>query len=251
MIDDDADGILEWKQRTIHMSNATDWDFDHHLEQRESYTATLTWWDSNEDGYEEHIFRRVRETSYSDQHTHGWTFQTEETRSMEVWRNSLHQPHRIRIVVNELTSWDNNSDGSPDTYQYLSRTWQATDTDNDSFLNRRVFHRHYMGQRDDNADGNVTSAVNSNIWHARNLSLSSSGSIEVLQEAYLSHKVLKWNINPQGHAYHTNSTWVGFQIDYVAGTSQGITVTVITVDSNQDGTPESQTITTAGSGNPP
>ena len=251
MIDDDADGILEWKQRTIHMSNATDWDFDHHLEQRESYTATLTWWDSNEDGYEEHIFRRVRETSYLDQHAHGWTFQTEETRSMEVWRNSLHQPHRIRIVVNELTSWDNNSDGSPDTYQYLSRTWQATDTDNDSFLNRRVFHRHYMGQRDDNADGNVTSAVNSNIWHARNLSLSSSGSIEVLQEAYLSHKVLEWNINPQGHAYHTNSTWVGFQIDYIAGTSQGITVTVITVDSNQDGTPESQTITTAGSGNPP
>jgi len=251
MIDDDADGILEWKQRTIHMSNATDWDFDHHLEQRESYTATLTWWDSNEDGYEEHIFRRVRETSYLDQHAHGWTFQTEETRSMEVWRNSLHQPHRIRIVVNELTSWDNNSDGSPDTYQYLSRTWQATDTDNDSFLNRRVFHRHYMGQRDDNADGNVTSAVNSNIWHARNLSLSSSGSIEVLQEAYLSHKVLKWNINPQGHAYHTNSTWVGFQIDYIAGTSQGITVTVITVDSNQDGTPESQTITTAGSGSPP
>jgi hypothetical protein len=251
MIDDDADGILEWKQRTIHMSNATDWDFDHHLEQRESYTATVTWWDSNEDGYEEHIFRRVRETSYLDQHAHGWTFQTEETRSMEVWRNSLHQPHRIRIVVNELTSWDNNSDGSPDTYHYLSRTWQATDTDNDSFLNRRVFHRHYMGQRDDNADGNVTSAVNSNIWHARNLSLSSSGSIEVLQEAYLSHNVLEWNINPQGHAYHTNSTWVGFHIDYVAGTSQGITVTVITVDSNQDGTPESQTITTAGSGNPP
>jgi hypothetical protein len=114
MIDDDADGMLEWKQRTIHMSNATDWDFDHHLEQRESYTATLTWWDSNEDGYEEHIFRRVRETYYLDQHAHGWTFQTEETRSMEVWRNSLHQPHRIRIVVNELTSWDNNSDGSPE-----------------------------------------------------------------------------------------------------------------------------------------
>ena len=170
---------------------------------------------------------------------------------MEVWRNSLHQPHRIRIVVNELTSWDNNSDGSPDTYHYLSRTWQATDTDNDSFLNRRVFHRHYMGQRDDNADGNVTTAANINIWHARNLSLSSSGNIEVLQEAYLSHSVFEWNINPQGHAYHTNSTWVGFQIDYVAGTSQGITVTVITIDSDQDGTPESQTITTAGTGNPP
>jgi hypothetical protein len=108
-----------------------------------------------------------------------------------------------------------------------------------------------MMQKDDNADGNVIIAVNSNIWHARNLSLSTSGSIEVLQEAYLSHNVLEWNINLLGHAYRTNSTWVGFQIDYVAGTSQGITVTVITVDSNQDGTPESQTITTAGTGNPP
>ena len=251
MIDDDVDGVLEWKQRTIHMSNATDWDFDPHLEQRESYTATVTWWDSNEDGYEEHIFRRVRETSYLDQHAHGWTFQTEETRSMEIWRNSWQQPHTIRIRVATLTAWDNNSDGSHDTYHYLSRTWQATDTNNDDFLNRRVFHRHYMGQRDDNADGNVTSAVNNNIWHARNLSLSSTGSIEVLQEDYLSHSVFEWNINPHGHAYHTNSTWVGYQIDYVAGTSQGITVTVITIDSDQDGTPESQTITTAGSGNPP
>jgi hypothetical protein len=168
-----------------------------------------------------------------------------------VWRNSLHQPHRIRIVVNELTSWDNNSDGSPDTYQYLSRTWQATDTDNDSFLNRRVFHRHYMGQRDDNADGNVAFSVNSNIWHARNLSLSASGNIEVLQEAYLSHNVREWNINSLGHTYHTNITWVGFQIDYVAGTSQGISVTVIIVDSNQDGTPESTNYTTAQSSTPP
>ena len=97
----------------------------------------------------------------------------------------------------------------------------------------------------------MTTAANINIWHARNLSLSSSGNIEVLQEAYLSHSVFEWNINSHGHAYHTNSTWVGFQIDYVGGTSQGITVTVITIDSDQDGTPESQTITTAGSGNPP
>ena len=251
MIDHDADGILEWKQRTIHMSNATDWDFDRHLEQRESYTATLTWWDSNEDGYEEHIFRRVREASYLDEHAHGWTSQTEETRSMEIWRDSNHNLHAKRVVVIGLSSWDNNSDGSPDTYDHLSRTWQGSDTNNDDFLNRRVFHRHHMMQRDDNADGNVTFSINSNIWHARNLSLSSSGNIEVLQEAYLSHNVLEWNINSLGHAYHTNSTWIGFQIDYVTGTSQGITVTVITVDSNQDGTPESQTITTAGSGNPP
>ena len=251
MVDDDADGTLEWKQRIIHMSNATDWDFDHYLEQRESYTATLTWWDPNEDGSEEHVFRRVRETLYLDEHAHGWTYISEETRSMELWRNSWQQPHTIRIRVATLTAWDNNSDGSPDTYHYLSRTWQATDTNDDDFLNRRVFHRHYMGQRDDNADGNVTSAVNNNIWHARNLSLSSTGSIEVLQEGYLSHSVFEWNINPQGHAYRTNSTWVGFQIDYVAGTSQGLTVTVITIDSDQDGTPESQTITTAGSGNPP
>ncbi|RZD50932.1 MAG: hypothetical protein CXT65_00435 [Methanobacteriota archaeon] len=250
-IDHDADGILEWKQRTIHMSNATDWDFDRHLEQRESYTATLTWWDSNEDGYEEHIFRRVREASYLDEHAHGWTSQTEETRSMEIWRDSNHNLHAKRVVVIGLSSWDNNSDGSPDTYDHLSRTWQGSDTNNDDFLNRRVFHRHHMMQRDDNADGNVTFSINSNIWHARNLSLSSSGNIEVLQEAYLSHNVLEWNINSLGHAYHTNSTWIGFQIDYVTGTSQGITVTVITVDSNQDGTPESQTITTAGSGNPP
>ena len=150
-----------------------------------------------------------------------------------------------------MTSWDNNTDGSPDTYSFLSRTWQARDTDNDGFLDRRVFHRHYMAARDDNADGNVNFALNSNIWHARNLSLSSSGTIETLQEAYLSHRVFEWDINPQGHAHHTNSTWVGFHIDYVAGTSQGITVTVITIDSNQDGTPESQTITSAGSGNPP
>jgi len=251
MIDHDADGILEWKQRTIHMSNATDWDFDRHLEQRESYTATLTWWDSNEDGYEEHIFRRVREASYLDEHAHGWTSQTEETRSMEIWRDSNHNLHAKRVVIIGLSSWDNNSDGSPDTYDHLSRTWQGSDTNNDDFLNRRVFHRHHMMQRDDNADGNVTFSINSNIWHARNLSLSSSGNIEVLQEAYLSHNVLEWNINSLGHAYHTNSTWIGFQIDYVTGTSQGITVTVITVDSNQDGTPESQTITTAGSGNPP
>ena len=251
MIDDDADGTLEWKHRTIHMSNATDWDFDQHLEQRESYTATLIWWDINEDGYEEHVFRRVKETNYLDQHANGWTEQNEETRSKEVWRNSLHQPHKIRIVADELTSWDNNSDGSPDTYSYLGRTWQATDTNNDSFLDRRVFHRHYMTARDDNADGNVNFATNSNIWHARNLSLSSSGAIEVLREAYLSHRVFEWNINSQGHAYHTNSTWVGFQVDYVAGTSQGITVTVITIDSDQDGTPESRTITTASSGNPP
>jgi len=250
-IDHDADGILEWKQRTIHMSNATDWDFDRHLEQRESYTATLTWWDSNEDGYEEHIFRRVREASYLDEHAHGWTSQTEETRSMEIWRDSNHNLHAKRVVIIGLSSWDNNSDGSPDTYDHLSRTWQGSDTNNDDFLNRRVFHRHHMMQRDDNADGNVTFSINSNIWHARNLSLSSSGNIEVLQEAYLSHNVLEWNINSLGHAYHTNSTWIGFQIDYVTGTSQGITVTVITVDSNQDGTPESQTITTAGSGNPP
>ena len=234
-----------FSSRRRHTRFTSDWSSD------VCSSDLLTWWDSNEDGYEEHIFRRVRETSYLDQHAHGWTFQTEETRSMEVWRNSLHQPHRIRIVVNELTSWDNNSDGSPDTYHYLSRTWQATDTDNDSVLNRGVFDRHYMGQRDDNADGNVTSAANNKIWHARNLSLSSSGNIGVLQEAYLSHSVFEWNINPQGHAYHTNSTWVGFQIDYVGGTSQGITVTVITIDSDQDGTPESQTITTAGSGNPP
>ena len=251
MIDHDADGILEWKQRTIHMSNATDWDFDRHLEKRESYTATLTWWDSNEDGYEEHIFRRVREASYLDEHAHGWTSQTEETRSMEIWRDSNHNLHAKRVVIIGLSSWDNNSDGSPDTYDHLSRTWQGSDTNNDDFLNRRVFHRHHMMQRDDNADGNVTFSINSNIWHARNLSLSSSGNIEVLQEAYLSHNVLEWNINSLGHAYHTNSTWIGFQIDYVTGTSQGITVTVITVDSNQDGTPESQTITTAGSGNPP
>ena len=251
MIDHDADGILEWKQRTIHMSNATDWDFDRHLEKRESYTATLTWWDSNEDGYEEHIFRRVREASYLDEHAHGWTSQTEETRSMEIWRDSNHNLHAKRVVVIGLSSWDNNSDGSPDTYDHLSRTWQGSDTNNDDFLNRRVFHRHHMMQRDDNADGNVTFSINSNIWHARNLSLSSSGNIEVLQEAYLSHNVLEWNINSLGHAYHTNSTWIGFQIDYVTGASQGITVTVITVDSNQDGTPESQTITTAGSGNPP
>ena len=251
MIDHDADGILEWKQRTIHMSNATDWDFDRHLEKRESYTATLTWWDSNEDGYEEHIFRRVREASYLDEHAHGWTSQTEETRSMEIWRDSNHNLHAKRVVIIGLSSWDNNSDGSPDTYDHLSRTWQGSDTNNDDFLNRRVFHRHHMMQRDDNADGNVTFSINSNIWHARNLSLSSSGNIEVLQEAYLSHNVLEWNINSLGHAYHTNSTWIGFQIDYVTGASQGITVTVITVDSNQDGTPESQTITTAGSGNPP
>ena len=251
MIDDDADGTLEWKHRTVHMSNATDWDFDQHLEQRESYTATLIWWDFNEDGYEEHIFRRVRETSYLNQHANGWAEQNEETRSMEVWRNSLNQPQVMRIRVAEITSWDNNSDGNQDTYSYLGRTWQASDTDNDGFLERRVFHRHYMTARDDNADGNVSFALNSNIWHARNLSLSSSGAIEVLREAYLSHRVFEWNINSQGHAYHTNSTWVGFQVDYVVGTSQGITVTVITIDSNQDGTPESQTITTGSSGNPP
>jgi hypothetical protein len=108
-----------------------------------------------------------------------------------------------------------------------------------------------MTARDDNADGNVLSKSNSNIWHARNLSLSANGSIEKLQEAYLSHNVFEMNINPQGHAYYTNSTWLGYRIDYVAGTSQGITVTVITVDSNQDGTPESQTISTAGNGTPP
>ena len=251
MVDDDADGNLEWKHRTIHMSNSTDWDFDQHLEQRESFTATLIWWDANEDGYEEHIFRRVRETYYLDQHANGWTEQNEDTRSVEVWRNSVNQPQLRRIRVAELTSWDNNSDGSPDTYSHLARTWQARDTDNDGFLDRRVFHRHYMTARDDNADGNVSFSLNSNIWHARNLSLSSSGTIETLQEAFLSHRVFEWNVNWQGHAHHTNSTWVGFQVDYVAGTSQGITVTVITIDSNQDGTPESQTITTAGSGNPP
>ena len=251
MVDDDADGNLEWKHRTIHMSNSTDWDFDQHLEQRESFTATLIWWDANEDGYEEHIFRRVRETYYLDQHANGWTEQNEDTRSVEVWRNSVNQPQLRRIRVAELTSWDNNSDGSPDTYSHLARTWQARDTDNDGFLDRRVFHRHYMSARDDNADGNVSFSLNSNIWHARNLSLSSSGTIETLQEAFLSHRVFEWNVNWQGHAHHTNSTWVGFQVDYVAGTSQGITVTVITIDSNQDGTPESQTITTAGSGNPP
>jgi hypothetical protein len=251
-IDHDADGTLEWKQRTIHLSNATDWDFDNHLEQRESYTATLTWWDPDEDGHEEHVFRRVRETSYLDQHAHGWTSQTEETRSKEIWRTgTTNQLHTIRIRVVGLTSWDNNSDGSPDTYDHLSRTWQGSDTDNDGFLNRRVFHRHHMTARDDNADGNVLSKSNSNIWHARNLSLSANGSIEKLQEAYLSHNVFEMNINPQGHAYYTNSTWLGYRIDYVAGTSQGITVTVITVDSNQDGTPESQTISTAGNGTPP
>ena len=251
MIDDDVDGVLEWKQRTIHMSNATDWDFDPHLEQRESYTATLTWWDSNEDGYEEHIFRRVRETFYLDQHAHGWTSQTEDTRSIEIWRNSLHQPHVLRIKVIGLTSWDNNSDGSSDTFNFLSRTWQGSDTNNDGFLDRRVFHRHHMMQRDDNADGNVAFSVNSNIWHARNLSLSASGTIEVLQEAYLSHNVIMWNINSQGHAYHTNITWIAFQIDYVAGTTQGITVTAIIVDSNQDGTPESTNYTTAQNSTPP
>ena len=105
--------------------------------------------------------------------------------------------------------------------------------------------------RDDNADGNVTFAVNSNIWHARNLSLSSSGNIEVLQEAYLSHRVFEWNINPQGHAYHTNNTWIAFHVDYVTNTVQGLIVTVITIDSDQDGTPESVTITTGSTGNPP
>ena len=251
MVDDDADGILEWKHKTIHMSNATDWDFDQHLEQRESYTATLVWWDANEDGYEEHVFRRVKETSYFDQHANGWNNQNEEIRSMEVWRNSLSQPRVIRVMVAELTSWDNNSDGNPDTYSYLARTWQATDTDFDGFLDRRVFHRHYMTAKDDNADGNVNYALNSNIWHARNLSLSSTGTIDTLQEAYLSHRVFEWNINQQGHAYHTNSTWVGVHVDYVAGTSQAITVTVITIDSDQDGNPESQTITSGGSNNPP
>ena len=251
MVDDDADGILEWKHKTVHMSNATDWDFDQHLEQRESYTATLVWWDANEDGYEEHVFRRVKETSYFDQHANGWNNQNEEIRSMEVWRNSLSQPRVIRVMVAELTSWDNNSDGNPDTYSYLARTWQATDTDFDGFLDRRVFHRHYMTAKDDNADGNVNYALNSNIWHARNLSLSSTGTIDTLQEAYLSHRVFEWNINQQGHAYHTNSTWVGVHVDYVAGTSQAITVTVITIDSDQDGNPESQTITSGGSNNPP
>ena len=114
-----------------------------------------------------------------------------------------------------------------------------------------MFHRHHMAARDDNADGNVTFALNSNIWHARNLSLSSNGNIEVLQEAYLSHIVFEWNINSQGHAYHTNNTWIAFHIDHVTNTIQGIIVTVITIDSDQDGTPESVTITTGNTGNPP
>ena len=163
----------------------------------------------------------------------------------------MHQPHVLRIKVIGLTSWDNNSDGSSDTFNFLSRTWQGSDTNNDGFLDRRVFHRHHMMQRDDNADGNVAFSVNSNIWHARNLSLSASGTIEVLQEAYLSHNVIMWNINSQGHAYHTNITWIAFQIDYVAGTTQGITVTAIIVDSNQDGTPESTNYTTAQNSTPP
>ncbi len=251
MVDDDADGNLEWKHRTVHMSNSTDWDFDRHLEQRESYTATLVWWDADEDGYEEHVFRRVKEATYQNQHSNGWTEKNEDIRSVEVWRNSLNQPQLRRVKVIELNSWDNNSDGSPDTYSYLSRTWQARDTDNDGFLDRRVFHRHHMSARDDNADGNINFVLNSNIWHARNLSLSSTGTIEILQEAYLSHRVFEWNINPQGHAYRTNSTWIGLRVDHVSGTSQSITVTVITIDSNQDGTPESETITSASNGNPP
>jgi len=249
--DHDTDGIPEWKQRIIHMSNATDWDFDHHLEQRESYTASLTWSDADEDGYEEHIFRRVRETTYLDQHAHGWSHQTESTHSLEIWRDLNHNLRAQRVVVTGLSSWDNNSDGSPDTYDHLSRTWQAADHDHDGFLERRVFHRHHMAARDDNADGNATFALNSNIWHARNLSLSPSGSIDLLQEAYLSHIVFEWNINSQGHAYHTNNTWIAFHVDHVTNTIQGIIVTVITIDSDQDGTPESVTITTGNTGNPP
>ena len=250
-VDDDADGIPEWKQRIIHMANATDWDFDPYLEQHESYTATLTWSDADEDGHEEHIFRRVTEVTQLDQHAHGWSHHSVSTHSLEIWRDSNHDLHAMRVVVIGLSSWDNNSDGSQDTYDYLSRSWLAADYNHDGFLERRVFHRHYMAARDDNADGNVTFAVNSNIWHARNLSLSSSGNIEVLQEAYLSHRVFEWNINPQGHAYHTNNTWIAFHVDYVTNTVQGLIVTVITIDSDQDGTPESVTITTGSTGNPP